>query len=656
MLKKQIIYFLDFMKSQKIITNFIAVALIASTLTRLTLVIINFKELPDSILVIIYSFIGGLSYDLFIAICLIIPFAIFLLIMPYKWRTSKFFYWTIYPACFLFSFANIYLGVTELFFFNEFSSRFNYVAVDYLIYPHEVFINIWDTYPVLTVIIVTIMVALLATVFLRKKLTQNFIAYPKLLRKRFFILLFHSLLAMLLYTITNTNSSGISDNRILNEISYNGVYTFFSAGLTNELDYNQYYETISDNEANKKLRDLVSENKGYFLDNNSLERFVTSQNQFHRFNIVLVLEESFSSDFIGTLTPDGPNLTPQFDSLSEKSMLFTHVYATGNRTVRGLEASLLSFPPIPGRSIVKRPGSENLFSLPALLKDKGYNTIFLYGGLSYFDNFGHFASTNNFETVVDELDFKKPVFKTIWGVSDEDLFNKSLEIFDTLTLDEKPFFATMITVSNHSPYTYPTGRIPYDPAEQKRENAVRYADYAIGKFIKDAQSHPFYDSTLFIFLADHGARVYGSEEIPLRSYRIPVLFHNTHLIPDGLRINTLGSQMDLAPTILDLLGFQYNSMFFGRSILSTPREEERALMSHNRDVSLLKNDTLVVLNIKNKDELWQFDSTNSIHRIDPSVSSPLVKEAIAYYMTSYNLFKEHRLHPLKNNIVSSSSN
>lgn len=638
----------EFFNSQRIILNFLAVALIASTITRLVLIVVNFTELPHSVFLFIYSFFIGFVFDLFIAICFIMPLILFLLLLPSRWRQSVFLRWTVIPAWFVFIFASLYLGVTELFFFNEFSSRFNYVAVDYLIYPHEVFINIWDTYPVLTVIITTLIISLSTALLYRKKLVTNFVDYPKLFRKRLAILGFYSVALVALYFIVDTDEARISENRILNEVSLNGVYTFFYAGFTNELDYNQYYETIDQKEAQTILRTAVAGINDQFLDDNSINRRVKSSNPNRRYNIVLVLEESLSSDFIGRLNPTGPDLTPSFDSLADESMLFTHVYATGNRTVRGLEASLLSFPPIPGRSLVKRPGSEHVYSLPAVLKESGYNTVFLYGGLSYFDNFGHFASSNDFDQVIDEMDFDKPQFSTIWGVSDEDLFDKSLTVFDSLAHQDKPFFATLITVSNHSPYTYPVGRIPYDPAEKKRENAIRYADYAIGKFIRDAKKHTFYDSTLFVFLADHGARVYGSEEIPLRSYRIPILFHNPDLIPESRRVDALCSQLDLAPTILDLLGFEYNSMFFGRSILTTPENEQRALMSHNRDVSLLKNDTLVVLNIKKQDELWQWDSTNTIERINPPLFSPLRQETIAYYMIGYNLFKEHKLHPLKN--------
>ncbi len=361
---------------------------------------------------------------------------------------------------------------------------------------------------------------------------------------------------------------------------------------------------------------------------------------------MLVLEESLGSLFVGSLHPEGPACTPQFDSLAENGLFFTNIYATGNRTVRGVEASLLSFPPIPGQSIVKRPLNENLFSLPSILKENGYQTVFLYGGRSYFDNFQQFASNNNFDRIIDQTDFKNVTFETIWGVCDGDLFDNSLLTFDSLHAVGKPFFATMITVSNHKPYLYPEGKIPFDPKKQERLRAVRYADFAIGDFVRKARNHDFFDSTIFVFLGDHGARVYGWQQIPMDSYEIPILFYCPALIPAGQRVETLGSQMDLAPTLLDVLNFSYSSKFFGRSLLESHQGYDCALLSHNRDVALLRNNRLALLGIKMENGLWDRDSIDGKFTALPIESdSTLLLDAIAYYQTAYRLYSRKLLTP-----------
>ena len=628
---------------------YIFIFLIVSSLTRLILIVQNFDSIRDSFYLIPLSLVVGVIFDLLISFYVTLPLTFMLLIFPARWKKYAFVKWVSIISGYVFLFGVLYLAVAEIIFFGEFSSQFNYVAVDYLIYPHEVFINIWDMYPVLEILIGTGIISFVTILYLKKNIYHKIISYSSQLKRRFMITVTQIIIIVGMTYSLGTNVAKFSNNRVLNEIGLNGVYTFFYSFLTNELAYDQYYVQRDKSESLQNLKDIIVDEHATFLqedDSTSIARHIKSDNILHRYNIVLVLEESFGSNFIGSLHPEGPSLTPSFDSLTNSSYLFTHIYATGNRTVRGLEASLASFPPIPGRSIVKRPNSDHVFTLSSVLKSLNYNTIFLYGGLSYFDNFQHFASTNSFDRIIDEVDFKHPEFKTIWGVSDEDLFSNALQVFDTLAEDSSPFFATLITVSNHSPYTYPSGHISFDPNDHRRENAVRYADYAIGKFIQDAKSHSYYDSTLFIFVADHGARVYGSEEIPLNSYEIPILFHNSQLTQPGKRIDILGSQMDLAPTILDFLGIEYNSMFFGKSLLSTPEEDARVLMSHNRDVSLLKHDTLVVLNIQGGYDLWYKDSLNNFIPIKDSVSTPLIDETISYYMTAYDMYLKHSLHPL----------
>jgi len=629
---------------------FVFVFLAISSLTRIVLILSNISELSSAPFYIPLSLLVGIVMDLYVALYVTLPLALIMLILPLRWRNSRWFYGLFATVNGLFAFGLLYLGATEYFFFDEFNSRLNYIAVDYLIYPHEVFVNIWDTYPVLSVLIITA-VASTAFALLTRKIIKGGTTVPETRKGAAGMLLVYAILIILGAVGLNIDTTRISDNRALNEITANGLYSFVYAGLTNELSYNGYYARIDREEAANRLRKLLANDHTTFLNPDtglSIDRYVESDHPLRKFNIVLVLEESFGSNFVGRLHPEGKCLTPEFDRVSaEHGLLFTHVYATGNRTVRGIEATLASFPPIPGRSIVKRPGNEHVFTLSALLKKMDYSTVFIYGGLSYFDNIGHFAENNGYDRVIDEVNFEDPLFTTIWGVCDEDLYNKSLTVFDSLHILEKPFFATLLTVSNHSPYTYPTGRIPYDPEEHIRENSVRYADYAIGYFIEKAESHPFFDSTLFIFVADHGARVYGSNQIPMRSYEIPLLFYNPVLIPSGRTCGVIGSQLDIGPTILDFLGFDYNSEFFGRSLLATSKDRERVLMSHNRDVSLLRDSTIAVLGIQGNTDTYRLDSTSDkFDQVYNPRDTDLIPDAITYYMLAYDMFRDHLLHPL----------
>ncbi len=644
-------FFASFTTGQN--SNLVLVALLyfaSSTITRLMLFVTQRANVGASVFDYAQALLSGVIFDAFVALCLALLYSLFLLIFPNRWIRTKIGRWLTFAGLFVFTYGSLYLIALESFFFDEFSSRLNYVAVDYLLYPHEVFVNIWETYPVLTVLLVDLALSVGLLWLLRRRISQALAAVSSVGQRARTAL---GLLAIcgVMYFSLNIDSSRISDNRVLNEIAGNGLYNFFHAFVTNELDYDFYYATIEEPEALERLRRQIKTSDATFIDSSvtaltthSLDRQITSEKPTRRFNIVLVLEESFGSKFIGALKPQGKNITPHFDSLAGEGLLFTQMYATGNRTVRGLEASVISFPPIPGRSIVKRPANENLFTLASALKEQDYQTVFLYGGHSYFDNFSYFASHNYYDQILDEGDFSKKTFATIWGVCDEDLFNNALEAFDSLHNQGRPFFATMITVSNHSPFTYPEGKIPYDPKKQKREYAVRYADYAIGRFIADAKSHEFFDSTLFIFMADHGARVYGRQEIPMDSYEIPLLFYSPVLIPEGLRNNRLASQLDVAPTILDLLDFNYKSRFFGRSLLRATSNDDWILLSHNRDVAMLRNDTMAVLGIRGGVDLWLRDSVSGeFLLIAEDSQSSLSRDAISYFQIGYRMYKQGQL-------------
>ena len=445
--------------------------LIASTVTRLALLISHVSQVTHVWGWWLPSFGVGLVFDLFTALCVTFPFMLILLAVPNRWLKSTPLRWLMGAGFVAFCAGLSYLIATEYFYFQEYDARFNYVAVDYLIYPHEVFVNISESYPVYLFMSIAVVIGIVGFLLVRRWLWRE-ASRPS---NAWYRLLLTGSLAVIIvggFIGLNINRSQISANRVLNEITANGIYSFFHAFYTNELDYTLYYSMLPEADAYERLRQLVATRNSRFLasDNpESIAREVTDSLPERPMNVVLVIEESFGSRFIGSLTPAGPNLAPNIDSLSGHGLMFANVYATGNRTVRGIEACLASFPPIPGRSIVKRPGNNHVFTLPSIFKEKGYQTVFLYGGHSYFDNVGPFARGNEYDRVIDQADFPIKTFSTIWGVCDGDLFDNSLRVFDSLSANHKPFFATVLTVSNHSPFTFPTGEMSPEPRQRTRE-------------------------------------------------------------------------------------------------------------------------------------------------------------------------------------------
>ncbi len=327
-----------------------------------------------------------------------------------------------------------------------------------------------------------------------------------------------------------------------------------------------------------------------------MNRVVFNPVEDKRLNVVLVSVESLGAEFLGTFG-NKEGITPNLDALAQKSLSFTQLYATGNRTVRGMEALALSLPPTPGQSIVKRPRNEHLFSLGSVFEDRGFDTAFVYGGYGYFDNLNYFFSNNRYR-VVDRtaLAAAEIHYENIWGVADEDLFTLALNEMDESKKAggaARPFFMHVMTTSNHRPYTYPPGRIDI-PSGTGRSGAVKYTDYAIGQFLRDAEKHDWFRDTIFVITADHGASARGTSQIPLAKYRIPLFIYSPAHIPPG-RFDRLMSQIDLGPTLLGLLDMGYSSKFYGHDVFRAPPGADRALVGNYQTLGYMKDGRLVTL-------------------------------------------------------------
>ena len=358
-------------------------------------------------------------------------------------------------------------------------------------------------------------------------------------------------------------------------------------------------------------------------------------------NIILISVESLSADYLGT-NGNKENLTPYLDALSKESLVFDRIFATGTRTVRGLDALSLGTPPIPGQAIVHRPNNEHLATVGEMLEAQNYSTFFIYGGYGVFDNMNNYFRGNDY-VVVDRTDFDKSTIQSenVWGVDDESLFNNALMIFDKNVKTHKPFFAHIMTTSNHRPYTFPAGKI--DLPQGKRAGAVKYTDYAIGQLIKNAKTKPWFKDTLFIIVADHCSSVAGKTKLPVNKYHIPLFFYAPELLPAG-HYTRMASQIDIAPTILDLLNAKGDEHFFGQSFYEEAENltPARAFISNYQELGYYKNDTLIVLSPKQKTQAFKVDPV-TLDSTPANMNETLLNEAIAYYQTASRAYKSGAL-------------
>jgi phosphoglycerol transferase MdoB-like AlkP superfamily enzyme len=592
-------------------------------------------------------FAAGTWRDLYVGLLLCLPlalgFAVFHRSFGRTWPRRFFL-----GACFAGWMAQIFFLAADFFFFAEFRSRFNTVAVDYIFYPYEVFVNIWDTYPVAWVVAGCAFVSAL-WVFAAARLFPQAWQMPNRRGRAWALGGGLALVCLGLGQTIPLQAPHVAQDRALNELANNSALALFGAAWTHNLDYPSFYRTLPLDEAYARTRQLLAQPGAQFVgEGREIRRRIAGDPNRPRLNVVILLEESLGSEFWGSLGRKGATLTPEMDRLAAtEGLLFANIYASGNRTVRAFEGVFSSFPPLPGDSIVKRNLSDNVESLARVLKRDGYQTLFLYGGRGMFDGMRSYARRNGYDRFLEQKHFAKPIFTTIWGVCDEDLFARAIDEFRQLARAGQPFLGTVLSVSNHKPYTYPKGRIPEDPEARTRSHAVKYSDYCLGQFFQAARRESFWTNTVFVVVADHGARVYGSQRIPIHSYEIPLLIAGPAVVQAPARLEALGCSLDVSPTILGLLGRPYETLFFGRDLLKIPPGAGRAFLNHNRDVGLFARDRLVVLGLMHTAEFYRGNPKVGVVLPWPepaALERELEKDCQALYQVADDLYTHRRYH------------
>ena len=603
-------------------------------LTRVLLAAQSDAALPVGALLQVFA--RGLWFDLAAAIFAVTPLVLWLALAPGRLARSWLYRGVTLLAFFGASFGLLVLAVAEWLFWEEFGARFNFIAVDYLIYTHEVIGNIWESYPVGRILAVLALAAAAATMLLARLLLQT-TAAPLGWRPALAVLLLQGLLVGGALRFADSDQKNFSADDSANELAGDGLFEFFAALRRNELSFERYYATLPLEQALGTVRAAFPQAQWIEPDKGGVERPVAGHGPAKRLNVVLVSIESLGAEFLGAYG-DRRGLTPHLDALARTSLWFSNAYATGNRTVRGLEALSLSLPPTPGHSIVRRPNNDILFSLGSVFEDNGYAPLFAYGGYGYFDNMNAFFDANDYRSIdrrsIPAQDIE---FENIWGVADEHLYDHVLREIDREkdARPQRPVFVHIMTTSNHRPYTYPPGRIDI-PSGTGREGAVKYTDHAIGHLLQGARRRDWFKDTVFVITADHGASATGSSHIPVDRYRIPVFVYSPAHVP-ARRVDRLMSQIDIAPTLLGLLDFTYYTKFLGNDLLHSPPGSERAFVANYQTLGYLKGDRLLVLQPKRKVEEFRMEGERLVaaRGVDPA----LAREGIAFYQVASHLFR-----------------
>lgn len=650
-----------FPKRFELLKIYILIFITISFILRSCLTVWYFPHIDSSIFAILKVFLIGFLFDVGTISFFAVPYALYLLVIPKKWYGSVFdkvityFGYSVGLLIFIFSFF------AEITFWEEFERRFNFIAVDYLIYTYEVVKNINESYPIplLLIVIFSVLFIILwgtkkANVFY-KTFHSTTVFKQKMLPTGIIV----SIALIFAFFVKNEDAEKFH-NRYNNELAKTGIYSFFAAFKNNELSYTEFYNTINTDKAFANVKQQLSDPNITFLkpEKKAIYRSITNGDSLlkptKKPNVIFICVESLSASYLNSLGSD-LNITPTLDSLANKSLFFTNLYATGTRTVRGMEAITLSIPPTPGRSIVKRSKNQGLFTIGEVFKQQGYQRNFFYGGDGYFDNMNTYFGGNGFN-IIDRgrgflldtdiktnrinIDDDEVTFENAWGVCDEDIYNKVLKEADKAYLKDTLFFNFVMTTSNHRPFTYPEHKIDI-PSGTSREGAIKYTDYAIGNFLKQAKTKPWFKNTVFVIMADHCASSAGRWNLNIDKYRIPAMIVNLeHIAPE--KVNKLSSQIDMFPTLFALLNWNYESNLFGKNIMTMKKEDERAFIGNYRNLGLLKDQQLLILSDQKVVHYyeWKTDNDNLILK---NAQPDLLEETISFYQVADYMYRNNGL-------------
>lgn len=533
-------------------------------------------------------------------------------------------------------------------FINQYDVRPNRLYIEYLDYPQEVFSMLVHGH--LFAMLSTLLLASLTSVYSYRLLCRAFTQPPSLKKASNLPILMAALIICLFAARGTLNHRPLnpalvyfSQDSLVNSLVLNSTYSvaFALKNMGNEKSASNLYGTMP----RQQIIDTVkkaSYRKQFVAGNIPTlahnKPFVSGVKK----NLVIILEESLGARFVGEL--GGLDITPELDKLYQQGWGFDNLYATGTRSVRGIEAITTGFTPSPSRSVVKLSKSQhNFFSLADVLSQEGYKTQFIYGGESHFDNMKSFFLGNGFNDIVDINHIDNPQFISSWGVSDEDLFNQADKELTKLSNSTEPFFSLVFTSSNHDPFDIPQGKVSlpkgHNPENYKRDLAIKYADYALGKFINKAKTRSYWENTVFLVVADHDVRVFGSEPVPLKSFHIPAVVLNSDM--KSKRDPRLVSQIDLPVTLMSLLGIDQATPMLGFD-LTKSYPVERAMMQYYDNFAYLENDRAVILMPNQQTSYWRYNKQTKIQEKNEqlNVDQTLAEKALAHVLFSNLAYTE----------------
>ncbi|MGB5868371.1 MAG: LTA synthase family protein [Arcobacteraceae bacterium] len=612
---------------------------------RVALFIVYFDRFSNDDVNYWLSFIYGLRMDTIVASAILVIPMIMLTIFPtiLKDVVNKFlkYYFLIFISFF------IYIEIATFPFFSQYDVRPNYLFVEYLEYPKEVFGMILADYK-MALFIAFCIIGSFAFLYLKNYKDSFLEVFHELHIHR--ILWFIPLLIILFIGIrssfghrgANNSDAMYSSNRILNEVTKNSfysiVYAIYSSKKHSTKDVAKRYGKMDISEAIARVQkrlNITNTDPKYIL-----RRFEKSHFKEHKKqNIVIFIQESMGYQFVEAVGGEA-GITPEFNKLAKEGILFTNLYSNGTRSIRGLAGTVAGNFSVPGKGVLKRNKSQNdFFTLGNLLKPMGYHTSFIYGGESRFDNMKSWFLGNGFSEIIDQPKFTEAKYTGTWGVSDGDVVNKANKEYAKLYKENKKFASVIFSTSNHTPFDFPDGKIKLIDGVPKKsvKNAIKYADFAIGDFIRQAKKEDYYKDTLFVILADHNVRVYGDDIIPVNMFQIPGLILGENIEP--MKYNGITTQPDILATAIDMMGIESKIPVMGHSIFSD-KKQNLSLMQFNDNYGLRVDDTVAVIRPNTKPMTFRYENKRLV---ETKANDDLEQDLLAFVLLLNHIY-ENRLY------------
>ena len=546
-----------------------------------------------------------------------------------KWGFS------IYLAIFIS--LSFFVEACTLSFIAEYDSRPNFQFVEYLAYPREVFSMLVGSHLLELIIVSSFTLLICIRVFVglyKDPNSDNPVPFwfPFVVMPLAAILMLAMIRSTLTHRPVNPSNAVFSQDSMINQLPLNSPYALMYAIYEHRREASAKairYGSMDENEALAIVLKEAGISSADQIDPSTptLHHQTATLPREKPLNLVIILEESLGADTVGSL--GGMDITPELDKLANEGIWFERLYATGTRSVRGIEAIISGFTPTPMVSVVKLSETQsNFFTLASLLKKHHYETSFIYGGEAHFDNMKRFLLNNGFQTVIDQQDYLNPVYQSTWGVSDEDMFNRAHEELNKT--GELPFFKLIFTSSNHEPFGIPQNRVsPEEDPEGDRKTAIRYADYALGQFLEKARNSHYWENTVFLIVADHPARLFAGKLVPVHRFHIPAVIIGDTI--EARRIPGISSQIDFIPTLLSLLGINSAHPGIGRD-LTLPEYQQgsgRAMMQFNALQAYLEDDRVVILQPDLDPLTFRLESNGEMLQ-ETDVDTELERRALAY--------------------------